>query len=87
MVPDSSTRRRLSSAARTVRCPSDGKPVREYIQASDSEMIVVWCSHEFELFVALWPLVMQSAAVAACRELLRWLRREEKSLFLLACKY
>jgi hypothetical protein len=57
------------------------------MQASDSELIVVWCSLEFELYVVLWPLVMQPAAVAACRELLRWLRREEKSLFMLASKY
>lgn len=48
---------------------------------------MVWCSPEFELFVALWPLVMQPAAVAACKELLRWLRREEKSLFMLPSKY
>jgi len=31
------------------------------------------------------PCLVQAAA-AACRELLRWLRREEKSLFMLSAK-
>lgn len=62
--------------------PSGGKPLREYIHVNDYEMIVAWSTVEFELYVALWPLIMQPAAVAACMHLLRWLRKDEKSLFM-----
>ena len=64
------------------RVHASEKPLREYFQASNTEAIFVWCNSDFELYVALGPLVTKPMAVAACHKLLRWLRTEEKNLFL-----
>ncbi len=61
--------------------PTSGKLAREYYQSRDSGAVLLWCTHEWELFVAFSPLVTPQAASAACARLLKWLKREQKSLF------
>lgn len=108
-------RRYQLAHARTRPAAPGGKPTREYVQGSDSELLLAWCTLEFELYVSLRPLTMlpvrlltllprrlvsalrptrpyarparPQAAAAACKELLRWLRKEERSFFLLNTKY
>ncbi|EOD28505.1 hypothetical protein EMIHUDRAFT_204396 [Emiliania huxleyi CCMP1516] len=79
-------RRYQRAQARTHAKGRDG-PAHEYFAASDSELVVAWRGAGFELYVALWPLIQLPAAAAACSQLLRWLRREEKALFLTYTKY
>lgn len=45
---------------------------------------MVWCCAEYQLYVAFGPLVTKPVAIAACHTLLRFLRKEEKNLFLLS---
>ena len=59
------------------------KPLREYMQTTDDELIVVWTSSEFELYAAFSPLVSQRVAHAACHKLQRRLKKESPSLFML----
>ena len=79
-------RRYQRAQTRTHAKGRDG-PAHEYFAASDSELVVAWRGAGFELYVALWPLIQLPAAAAACSQLLRWLRREEKALFLTYTKY
>jgi len=64
------------------RVHAESKPLREYYQASDTEVVVVLNASDFELFVAFGPLVTKARALASCQVLLRWLKREHESLFL-----
>ena len=47
------------------------------------ETIFAWTSAEYELYVAFGPLASKPVAVAAAHRLLRWLKKEQPSLFLL----
>ena len=60
-----------------------GRPLREYYQATDDEMIVVWSFADFELYVAFSPLVAKSVANTACYKLHRRLKKEQPNLFML----
>jgi len=59
------------------------KPLREYVQTTDDEMILVWTAADFELYVAFSPLVSKPVAYAACHKLVRRLKKEQPNLFML----
>ena len=63
------------------RVHAGGKPLREYLQTTETETIVAWTSSEHELYVVLGPLVSKPVAIAASHKLLRWLRKEQPTLF------
>ena len=63
------------------RVHAGGKPLREYLQTTEAETIVAWTSSEHELYVVLGPLVSKPVAIAASHKLLRWLRKEQPTLF------
>ena len=60
------------------------RPLREYMQATDDELLVVWTAADFELYVAFSPLVSKPVAYAACHKLHRRLKKEQPSLFALS---
>eukprot|EP00965_Chrysotila_dentata_P139730 4619701-Pleurochrysis_carterae.AAC.4 len=51
-------------------------------QASDSEVIISRCTPEYELYIVFGPLVTKPIADAACNRVLKWVKREERALFL-----
>jgi hypothetical protein len=59
-----------------------GKPVREYLQTTDDESIVVWTAADYELYVAFSPLVSKHLAYAACHRLFRKLKKDQPLLFM-----
>ena len=63
------------------RVHASSRPLREYLVTTDSETIVAWTNSEHELYVVLGPLVSKPVAIAASHKLLRWLRKEQPSLF------
>ena len=63
------------------RVHAGGKPLREYLQTTETETIVAWTNSEHELYVVLGPLVSKPVAIAASHKLLRWLRKEHAALF------
>jgi hypothetical protein len=65
-----------------VHSPPSGKPLREYLQATASETILVWATPEAELYVAFGPLVSRGVAIAASHKLHRRLKKEQAALFL-----
>jgi hypothetical protein len=60
-----------------------GKPLREYMQLTNHELIIVWASAEFELYAAFSPLVSKPVAYAACHKLHRRMKKELPNLFML----
>ena len=60
------------------------RPLREYMQGTDDELIVVWTAVDFELYAAFSPLVSKPVAYAACHKLHRRLKKEQPSLFQLS---
>lgn len=59
------------------------RPLREYVQLTDDETIIVWTASDFELYVAFSPLVSKPVAHAACQKLYRKLKKEQPQLFML----
>ena len=53
-----------------------------YYFTTDRELIVGWVTSGFELYAVFSPLEHKSAAIKACNELLRYLKREESNLFI-----
>lgn len=55
-----------------------------YFQASDVSTVLVWVRPgEFEIYCTFTPLVAKEVAITACNRALRWIKREEGSLFML----
>ena len=63
------------------------KPLREYFQTTDDELIVVWTAADFELYAAFSPLVSKPVAYAACHKLHRRLKKEAPNLFMLQAAF
>ena len=55
--------------------------LREYVQVTDDDLIVVRTAPEYELYAAFSPLVSKPVADAACAKLQRRLKREHAALF------
>jgi len=55
-----------------------------YFHASDASAVLAWIRPgEFEIYCTFTPLVPKEVAITACNRILRWIKREEKSLFML----
>jgi len=59
------------------------KAHKVYYQVSQSETIVGWVTSGFELFATFGPLESKPSCIKACNEILRWIKNEESSLFIL----
>jgi len=59
------------------------KPHKVYYHRSESETIVAWVTPGFDLYACFSPLVSKAAAIKGCNSLLRWIKQEENSLFIL----
>jgi len=56
-----------------------------YFEVSESATLVAWIRPgEFEMYATFTPLVTKEAAVSACNRALRWIKKEENSLFIVA---
>jgi len=59
------------------------KPHKVYYQVSQSETVVGWVTGGFELYATFSPLEPKPTCIKACNEILRWIKNEESSLFIL----
>ncbi|KNC55853.1 vacuolar fusion protein MON1 A [Thecamonas trahens ATCC 50062] len=57
--------------------------VKIYYQVSQSETLLAWVTSSFELYVVFGPLVPKKLAIASCNKLLRWIKSQEGTLFIL----
>jgi len=54
-----------------------------YYEVSENATMLAWVRPgEFEMYATFTPLVSKEAAITACNRALRWIKREEDSLFL-----
>jgi hypothetical protein len=53
-----------------------------YYYTTERELVVGWLTATFELYAVFSPLESKSTAIKACNELLRWIKKQEDSLFL-----
>eukprot|EP01121_Diplochlamys_sp_Union-15-3_P016688 TRINITY_DN572_c0_g1_i3.p1 TRINITY_DN572_c0_g1~~TRINITY_DN572_c0_g1_i3.p1 ORF type:complete len:275 (+),score=28.91 TRINITY_DN572_c0_g1_i3:136-960(+) len=65
------------------RVHSLSKPHKVYLHIGDSEIMVGWITSGFELYAAFGPLESKQACIGACNQLLRWIKLEENSLFIM----
>jgi len=54
-----------------------------YYQVSQTETLVSWVTSGFELYAVFGPLELKSACIKACNDILKWIKNEESSLFML----
>lgn len=55
-----------------------------YFQTSRASTVLAWIRPgEFEIYCTFTPLVAKEVAITACNRALRWIKREESSLFML----
>lgn len=60
------------------------KPFKCYWVAGEYEIIFSWITPLFELMVAFPPLVTKKMGINAANKLLRWIKKEEESLFIVS---
>ena len=66
----------------TVRNIGPWRALQRYFLASDWEVVFGWNTAEFSLFAVFSPFVTKLAAINSCNRLVRWLKKEEDSLFI-----
>ena len=58
-----------------------------YYFTTDHELIVGWVTSGFELYAVFSPLEQKQNAIKACNELLRWIKKQEDTLFVPSTHY
>jgi vacuolar fusion protein MON1 len=56
---------------------------RVYYHVSEKETIVAWTTAGFELYAVFGPLESKAVCIRGCNQLLKWIKQEESSLFIL----
>jgi len=52
------------------------------LSTDSHQTILSWIDRDVELYVALSPFMSKTTALAACNKILKWVKREESSLFI-----
>ncbi|CAG8483368.1 4579_t:CDS:10 [Dentiscutata heterogama] len=60
------------------------KPLKVHYYVSPNETILGWLTCSFELYAAFGPLISKSALTSSSHTLLRWIKKEEESLFIVS---
>ncbi|KPV71960.1 uncharacterized protein RHOBADRAFT_47410 [Rhodotorula graminis WP1] len=68
---------RPAAAGTAARPPAQVQYLR-----TEHEAVLGWVTPQFELYLATAPLLPHSAVVSAARAVSRWVKREERALFL-----
>ncbi|CDH53413.1 vacuolar fusion protein mon1 homolog a-like [Lichtheimia corymbifera JMRC:FSU:9682] len=58
------------------------RPLKLYYHESDQEIILGWITSSFELYVVFKPGTSKQTIISSSNYLLRWIRRNEESLFI-----
>ncbi|ODM96727.1 Vacuolar fusion protein MON1 A [Orchesella cincta] len=64
------------------RLHAQARPVKIIYWVDDKENWLGWNTSNFELYVALEPLIKKSAAISAVNKLLKWVKKEEERIFI-----
>ncbi|CAL8125467.1 unnamed protein product [Orchesella dallaii] len=64
------------------RLHAQARPVKIIYWVDDKENWLGWNTSNFELYVALEPLIKKSAAISAVNKLINWVQKEERRIFI-----
>jgi hypothetical protein len=64
------------------RVRDQNAPHKVYYYTTERELVVGWVTSTFELYAVFSPLESKSNTIKACNELLRWIKKQEDSLFI-----
>ncbi|RIB26041.1 trafficking protein Mon1-domain-containing protein [Gigaspora rosea] len=60
------------------------RPLKVHYYVSSTETILGWITCSFELYAVFGPLISKSALTSSSHTLLRWIKKEEESLFIVS---
>ncbi|XP_035796214.1 vacuolar fusion protein MON1 homolog A-like [Anopheles albimanus] len=66
------------------RIHNSGRPVKLIYQMKEKEVLLAWVTQAYELFVAFEPTVEKNEVISLVNKLLKWIKKEENSLFILS---
>uniref|UniRef100_A0ABM5FKM0 Vacuolar fusion protein MON1 homolog n=1 Tax=Pogona vitticeps TaxID=103695 RepID=A0ABM5FKM0_9SAUR len=66
------------------RAHNSSRPLSNIYYTGSNENLLAWVTSAFELYVCFSPLATKAAAVSAVNKLMKWIRKEEDRLFILA---
>lgn len=66
------------------RIHNSGRPVKLIYQMKDKEILLAWITQAYELFAAFEPTVHRNDVINLVNKLLKWIKKEENSLFILS---
>ncbi|XP_062547011.1 vacuolar fusion protein MON1 homolog A [Armigeres subalbatus] len=66
------------------RIHSTGRPVKLIYQMQEKEILLAWVTQAYELFAAFEPTVHRNDVINLVNKLLKWIKKEENSLFILS---
>ncbi|EAT39024.1 AAEL009147-PA [Aedes aegypti] len=66
------------------RIHNSGRPVKLIYQMKDKEILLAWVTQAYELFAAFEPTVHRNDVINLVNKLLKWIKKEENSLFILS---
>ncbi|XP_039429304.1 vacuolar fusion protein MON1 homolog A [Culex pipiens pallens] len=66
------------------RIHNSGRPVKLIYQMQEKEILLAWVTQAYELFAAFEPTVHRNDVINLVNKLLKWIKKEENSLFILS---
>ncbi|XP_052865986.1 vacuolar fusion protein MON1 homolog A [Anopheles cruzii] len=66
------------------RIHNSGRPVKLIYQMKEKEVLLAWVTQAYELFVTFEPTVEKNEVISLVNRLLKWIKKEENSLFILS---
>ncbi|ETN67125.1 sand [Anopheles darlingi] len=66
------------------RIHNSGRPVKLIYQMKEKEVLLAWVTQAYELFVTFEPTVEKNEVISLVNKLLKWIKKEENSLFILS---
>lgn len=66
------------------RIHNSGRPVKLIYEMKEKEILLAWVTQAYELFAAFEPTVHRNDVINLVNKLLKWIKKEENSLFILS---
>lgn len=65
------------------RIHSNSRPLKLIYEMKEMEIILAWVTVGYELFVTFEPIIDKSTAITLVNKLLKWIKKEENTLFIM----
>ncbi|GAB0086554.1 Vacuolar fusion protein MON1 homolog [Sergentomyia squamirostris] len=65
------------------RVHNPSRPLKLLYEMTEREIMLAWVTSGYELYVTFEPLVDRNAVISLVNKLLKWIKKEEASLFIM----